>query len=177
MIRIVTAKRLARLEADTHAAFERARQATEAANTAATRHMEVLAAANGRAERAEESKEAVGEMFAGAVAELSAAQEELLLQRIELRRLGEELAEAREPGRYLYLLRHYGEPWMIYSSQQDAFADTATHGVPANRVWVRAGEQLPSESEWRLSPFTYDAGSNAFRGEFVPVPRSLGEAA
>ncbi|MFD3671160.1 hypothetical protein [Streptomyces sp. NPDC058672] len=129
MIRIVTRKRLALLEADTHAAFERAHQTTEAANRAAAQHVDELAAVTNRAEH-------IDAMLAGAVEELGAAQEELLLKGIELRRLRKELTEAREPGRQVFVLVHHGTPTMVYRSCEDAYADTAptalrrtAHGV------------------------------------------------
>ncbi|ATL29400.1 hypothetical protein [Streptomyces formicae] len=176
MMRLVTRKRLALLEADTHAAFERARQATETASRAAARHVEELAAATARAERAEASKRGVEAMLAGAVDELSAAQEDLLLKGIELRRLREELAEALVPARQVFVLVHYGTPTMVYRSREDAYADTATHGVPADRAWGPA-RGFWADAEWRLATFTYDVDARGFRGALTPVAEPVGGAA
>ncbi|MFD3578024.1 hypothetical protein ACFWVL_29490 [Streptomyces sp. NPDC058644] len=169
MIRIVTRKRLALLEADTHAAFERAHQTTEAANRAAAQHVDELAAVTNRAEH-------IDAMLAGAVEELGAAQEELLLKGIELRRLRKELTEAREPGRQVFVLVHHGTPTMVYRSCEDAYADTATHGVAADRTWGPA-RRFWADAEWMLAAFTYDAAARGFRGALTPVAEPVGGAA
>ncbi|NEB76438.1 hypothetical protein G3I40_14570 [Streptomyces sp. SID14478] len=175
MIRIVTRKRLARLEADTHAAFERARETSEAAHEAAARHVVELATVTGRAKRAEESKNEVGEMFTGAVAELAAAQQELLLKGNELRRLREELAEACKAARQVFVLLHYGTPVMVYGSREDAYADTATHHAPADK-WGPT-RRFWADAEWLLAAFIYDAASQGFRGSLEPVAEPVGGAA
>ncbi|MFE6409039.1 hypothetical protein ACFVOR_19170 [Streptomyces sp. NPDC057837] len=177
MIRIVTAKRLALLEADTHAAFERARQVNEAAREARDRHTHELTAATDRAERADATTTEVGALLARAVEELSAAQQELLLKDIEIRRLRETLSRRPREGETLTVLLHYGEPHTIYASREDAYADTATHGVPANAKWVPVRERPPAASKWCLEAFIYDAASNGFRRGYMPAPKSVGEAA
>lgn len=75
MIRIVTGKRHAMLEADAHAASERARQADEAASEAVGRHERELADATDRAERAEATLNEVGALLAHAVKEVSGAEQ------------------------------------------------------------------------------------------------------
>ncbi|MGH4027837.1 hypothetical protein ACQB60_02735 [Actinomycetota bacterium Odt1-20B] len=176
MIRIVTRKRLSLLEADTRAAFERARQATEAADKASARHTVELFAVTGRAERAETATEEVGTLLCRAVDELSAAQEDLLLKDIELRRLREELTEALVPARQVFVLVHYGTPVMVYRSREDAYADTATHGAPADRPWGPA-RHFWADAEWVLATFTYDPASHGFRGSLTPVAEPVGGAA
>lgn len=158
MIRIVTRKRLDLLEADTHAAFERARQAID------------------RAKRAEAATDEVGVLLSHAVKEVSTAEQRSLLDQIEVRRLREELAEAREPGRSLFLLLHFGTPRMIYRSREDAVADTATHGIPADRTWGPAS-RFWFDAEWVLAPFTHDQASGGFRGSLTPTAVGLGGAA
>lgn len=152
MIRIVTAKRLALLEADAHAAFERARQANEAVRR-----------------RTNE--------LARAMEELSAAQQELLRKDIEIRRLREELEGTSLKGRTLTVLMHYGEPHTIYPSLKDAFADTATHGVSSDAGWAPAGERPAAEVRWRCEPFIYNADSNGFRRVYAPDGKPIEEAA
>ncbi|MEU6405552.1 hypothetical protein [Streptomyces sp. NPDC046985] len=176
VIRIVTRKRLALLEADTHAAFERARRAGEAASVAAGRHERELAEAVDRAERAEATTDEVGVLLSHAVREASAAEERLLLDQIALRRLRGELAEAREPGRAVFVLLHRGIPRMVYRSRAEAYADTATHGVPADATWSPV-RQFWADAEWVLSAFTYDPAARGFRGALSPVAESVGGAA
>ncbi|MFF7161582.1 hypothetical protein ACFZBP_09350 [Streptomyces sp. NPDC008086] len=177
MIRIVTAARLERLDADAGAAREHARQTSGAANEAFGRHVRELYAGTDRAERAEAAAAEVGKFLAHAVEELSVAQQQLLLKDIEIQRLRKELEGESMEGRTLTVLLHYGEPHTVYASREDAYADTATHGVPAGTPWVPARERPPSASEWRCEAFIYDAASNGFRRAFMPVPRSMGEAA
>ncbi|WP_406508412.1 hypothetical protein [Streptomyces sp. NBC_00212] len=168
MIRIVTRKRLALLEADTHAAFERARQASEAAHKASGRHARELSAAIDRAERAEAASEEVSVLLAGAVSELAAQQEQLLLKGLELRRLRAELERGPVDGETLTVLFHFGEPHTVYRSREDAHADTTTHGVAADG-WVPCDERAPSAFMWRCEAFVYDAASNGFRRVFPPA--------
>ncbi|MDI3389650.1 hypothetical protein QIS99_26185 [Streptomyces sp. B-S-A8] len=175
MIRIVTKKRLALLESDTAAAFERARLATEAAKTASGRHADELSTATGRAERAEATAQEGGVLLSHAVQELSTAQQDLLLKHIELERLRDELAEAREPAREVFVLMHYGIPCMVYGSCEDAYADTPTHGAPADR-WGPA-QRFWADAEWFLATFTYDVASRGFRGALTPVAQPVGGAA
>ncbi|MFJ8826112.1 hypothetical protein ACIREE_30625 [Streptomyces sp. NPDC102467] len=172
MIRIVTTKRLALLEADRRVAVERARQATEHA----ARQAHELSALADRAERAEATAEEVGALLVHAVQQAGAAEQGLLLDQIELRRLREDLAAAREPGRAVFLLMHYGTPRMVYRSREDAVADTATHGIAADRVWG-PGSQFWFDAEWVLAAFTYDTSSGGFRGSLTPTAVGLGGAA
>ncbi|MFG2453231.1 hypothetical protein ACGFSG_28030 [Streptomyces sp. NPDC048512] len=172
MIRIVTRKRLALLEADTHAATERARQADDARG----RLEAELAGAIDREEGAEATTDELGALLAHAVKQAGAAEQEILLHEIELRRVRRELAEAREAGRSVFVLLHYGTPRMIYRSVQDAYADTATHGVPADRSWV-PGSRFWFDAEWCLAAFTYDAGARGFRGALTPTAVGVGGAA
>ncbi|MGW8328072.1 hypothetical protein ACWGLE_09255 [Streptomyces sp. NPDC055897] len=166
MIRIVTRKRLALLEADAHAAFERARQAKADAATASEHHARELRQVT---ERAEAATEEVSVLLNGAVGEVAEAQRLLLLMALELRRARAELERGPEQGDTLTVLLHYGEAHTIYRSRADAYADTATHGVPADAVWVPSHERPASASKWRVSPFVYDAASNGFRRVFPPV--------
>lgn len=177
MIRLVTAARLERLETDASTAREYARQASGAANEAFGLHARELYSATDRAERAEAAASEVGELLLHAVAELSAAQQELLLKDIEIQRLRKELEGESMEGRTLTVLLHYGEPHTIYASREEAHADTATHGVPAGHVWQRCGERPAAESKWRCEAFIYNAASNGFRRAFMPAPKPVGEAA
>ncbi|MFJ9088719.1 hypothetical protein ACIRL3_40555 [Streptomyces sp. NPDC102384] len=176
MIRIVTTKRLALLDADTHAAFERARETSEAAHRAAEQHTNELNAATDRAERAESATAEVSELLAHALDELAAVEQDLLRRDIEIRRLRKELEGESLEGQWLTMLLHYGEPHTVYASYEEAKADTATHGVAAG-TWVTGDERPPAEVKWRLEAFTYDAACNGFRRVVVPAQRSVGEAA
>ncbi|MBR8643010.1 hypothetical protein KEF29_36060 [Streptomyces tuirus] len=177
MIRIVTAGRLRRLERETEQARTRARDTQEQADAAWGRHVQELFAVTDRAERAEAATAEVGEILAGAVAELSAAQQELLLKDIEIRRLRERLEGESMEGRTLTVLLHYGEPHTIYASREDAYADTATHGTSPTAVWVPAGERPASASMWRCEAFIYNAASNGFRRAHMPDRKPIEGAA
>ncbi|MFJ7337031.1 hypothetical protein ACIQUU_27765 [Streptomyces sp. NPDC101116] len=171
MIRIVTAGRLRWLEREAEQAGVRAREVQSQADAAWRRHVRELFAVTGRAERAEAATAEVGAILAGAMSELSAAQQELLLKDIEIRRLRQELE-----GRTLTVLLHYGEPHTIYASREDAYADTATHGADPG-AWVPSGERPAAECKWRCEAFTYNAASNGFRRAYMPEPKPVGEAA
>ncbi|MDC0768379.1 hypothetical protein [Streptomyces sp. HD] len=177
MIRIVTAARLERLDADAGTAREHARQTSGAATEAFGRHVRELYATTGRAERAEATATEVGELLAHAMAELSVAQQELLLKDIEIRRLREEPEGESMEGRTLSVLLHYGEPHTIYASCEEAHADAATHGVPTGHVWKRCGERPAAEFKWRCEAFIYNAASNGFRRASLPAVKPVGEAA
>ncbi|MEV7071656.1 hypothetical protein [Streptomyces sp. NPDC093990] len=178
MIRIVTASRIERLEAGASTAREHARQTSASANEAFGEHVRELYAVTGRAERARATATEVGTILTAAMAELSVAQQELLLKDIEIRRLREELEATRSmESRTLSVLLHYGEPHTIYASREDLYADTATHGVPAGRAWVPLGERPPSACEWSCAAFIHDASSRGFRRAYVPAPKPVGEAA
>jgi hypothetical protein len=158
MIRVVTASSLERLETGASVAREHARQTSGAANEAFGRHVRELYAVTDRAERSEATATEVGTILTHAMAELSVAQQELLLKDIEIRRLREELEAARSvEGRRLSVLLHYGEP--------------------AGRAWVPLGERSPSACEWSCAAFIYDAASNGFRRASLPSPKPVGEAA
>jgi hypothetical protein len=73
------------------------------------------------------------------------------------------------------VLLHYGEPHTIYASREDAHADTATHGVPADG-WVPSGERPASACKWRCEAFIYNAASDGFRRAYMPAPKPRGEA-
>ncbi|MFD4631709.1 hypothetical protein ACFVYR_14290 [Streptomyces sp. NPDC058284] len=175
MIRIVTTSRLGQLVHEARAAHEQTRHIAVTASEAFGRHVRELYAVTDRAERAEAATFEVSGMLARVFEELSGAQEELLLKDIETRRLRKEL-NAPIVGRTLTVLSHYGEPHTIYRTREDAHADTATHGVPAD-AWVPAGERPAAECAWRLSAFLYDATSNGFRAAFMPAPEPIGGAA
>ncbi|MFE6701602.1 hypothetical protein [Streptomyces sp. NPDC057718] len=168
MIRFITKKRLALLEADTAAAFERAQRATDAAALDSARYAAALAEVTERAERAEAHADEVGALLSTAMKELSAAQQELLLKGIELRRLREDLDQARANGQQVFVLVHYGTPVMVYRSREDAYADTATHGVPADHEWGPRST-FWADAEWVLTVFTYDADARGFRGTLEPL--------
>ncbi|WP_055566990.1 hypothetical protein [Streptomyces atriruber] len=176
MIRIVTQARVEQLVRGEAAADERARQVTAAANEAFGRHVRELYAVTDRAERAEVTTAEVGEILAHALDELAVAQEELLLRRIEIRRLREELDREPLEGQTLTVLLHYGEPHTIYRSREEAKGDTATHGLTADR-WAPCDERRACEVEWRVEAFIYDAISNGFRRAFAPAPEPVGGAA
>ncbi|MBX9361318.1 hypothetical protein [Streptomyces sp. WAC04114] len=177
MIRIVTAARLERLEADASAARGWARQVSGAANEAFGRHVRELFAVTNRAERAETTTSEVGVILARALEELSAAQQELLLRDIEMRRLRAELEGESLEGRTLTVLLHHGEPHTIYASREDAHADTATHGMPTDHVWKRCDERPAAEFKWRCEAFIYNPASNGFRRAQMPVPKPIEGAA
>jgi hypothetical protein len=172
MIRIVTRAWLTQLEDDARTAAEQARAAGEAVGW----HVRELHATTDRAERAEAAASEAGGMLSRALEELSAAQQELLLKDIEIRRLREELEGESMEGRTLTVLLHYGEPHTIYASREDAYADTATHGADPDG-WVPSGERPPSASMWRCEAFIYNAASNGFRRADAPAPKPVGEAA
>jgi hypothetical protein len=177
VIRIVTAGRLRRLEKEAERAHDRGRDVQAQANAAWGRHMRELYALTGRVERAEATTAEVGALLARAVEELSAAQQELLLKGIETRRLRQELEGGTFVGRSLTVLMHYGEPHTVYACREDAYADTATHGVPAGTRWVPAGERPASASMWCIAAFIYDADCRGFRRASVPAPEPVGGAA
>ncbi|MGW6955029.1 hypothetical protein [Streptomyces chartreusis] len=177
VIRVVTQARIAQLEHDARTAREQARQTSGAANEAFGRQVRELYAATGRAERAEAATSEVGVVLSLAMAELSAAQQELLLKDIEIRRLREELEGASMEGQTLTVLLHYGEPHTIYASREDAHADTAAHGMPADHVWKPCGEQPAAEFKWRCEAFIYNASSNGFRRAYVPAAKPVEGAA
>jgi hypothetical protein len=177
MIRIVTRARIAQLEDAARAAREHARQTSGAANEAFGRHVRELYAVTDRAERAQASASEAGQFLARAVDELSAAQQELLLKDIEIRRLRGELGRGPREGETLTVLMHYGEPHTVYASREDAMADTATHGVSEKARWVPSGERPAAECEWRCEAFIYNAGSNGFRRAYMPPAKPVGGAA
>ncbi|WP_125263128.1 hypothetical protein [Streptomyces alboflavus] len=195
MIHLVTKTHLRTLETAARTAQEQAGQVRTEIERERGRHVKELFAAVARTERAERETADVRHTalllqiaLEDATVELTeraeraetaafAAHWDEEVARAEARLLREELSEARKPGRSVYLLRHYGEPCMIYRSRADACADTATHGIPADAPWAAAGEQPASQAEWRLSLFTYDAASKGFRCEFVPAPVAVGGAA
>ncbi|MFD8222649.1 hypothetical protein ACFV16_00525 [Streptomyces massasporeus] len=176
MIRIVTAGRLGRLERESEQARTRARDMQAHVDAAFGRHVRELFAVTYRAERAEAATAEVGELLAGAVAELSAAQQELLLKDIEIRRLREELEGKSMEGRALTVLLHYGEPHTVYASREDAYADTATHGADPDR-WVPSGERPAHAAMWRCESFIYNAASNGFRRAYMPDRKPIEGAA
>jgi hypothetical protein len=177
VIRVVTACRLRRLEKEAERAHDRGRDMQAQANAAWGRHVRELYALTDRVERAEATTSEVGVLLAGAVAELSSAQQELLRKDIEMRRLREVLEGGTFVGRSLTVLMHYGEPHTVYASREDAYADTATRGVPADTPWVPAGERPASASVWCIAVFIYDADCRGFRRASVPAPEPVGGAA
>ncbi|MFF5102007.1 hypothetical protein [Streptomyces sp. NPDC000134] len=177
MIRIITRARIAQLEDAARAAREHARQASGAANEAFGQHVRELYAVTDRAERAEASASEAGAFLARAVEELSAAQQELLLKDIEIRRLRGELNRGPREGETLTVLMRYGEPHTVYASREDAYADTATHGAAPGSVWVPSGERPAAECTWRCEAFIYDAASNGFRRAYMPPAKPVGGAA
>ncbi|MER6334125.1 hypothetical protein ABT298_33425 [Streptomyces sp. NPDC001034] len=197
MIRIVTTGRLERLEQDADQARTRAREVQEQADAAWVRHVRELLDLTARAEtaesdaailrehvgeseaaleRAEATTTEVGVLLAGAMKELSVARQELLLKDIETRRLREELRGELE-GRSLTVLLHHGEPHTIYASHEDAYADTATHGMPADHVWKPCDDRPASAFTWRCEAFIYNSVSNGFRRIHMPAPKQIEGAA
>ncbi|MFF7148103.1 hypothetical protein ACFZAO_08535 [Streptomyces griseoaurantiacus] len=176
-MRIVTRARLARLEDAARSANERARQSSGAANEAFGRHVRELFAVTDRAERAEAATSEVGTLLSRAMEELSEAQQELLLKTLEIRRLREELQRGPREGETVTVLLHHGEPHAVYASREDAYADTATHGFPADHVWRPCGERPAAAFTWRCEAFTYNPASNGFHRVSRSVPEPLGGAA
>ncbi|MGV9589112.1 hypothetical protein [Streptomyces tendae] len=177
MIRIVTRARLARLEDAARTASEQARQTSGGANEAFGRHVRELYAVTDRAERAEATTTEVGVLLSGALAELSEAQQELLRKGIEIRRLREELSRRPREGEAVTVLLHHGEPHAVYASRKDAYADTATHGYPADRAWAPCDERPAAAFTWRCEAFIYNPASNGFHRVSRSVPRVLDGAA
>ncbi|MEU8033352.1 hypothetical protein AB0C13_32815 [Streptomyces sp. NPDC049099] len=177
MIRIVTAGRLRRLSEDAENARTRARNVQGQADAAWSQHIRELYAVTDRAERAEAVTSEVGGILAHAMEELSAAQQELLLKDIEIRRLRRELEGGPVEGQALTLLLHHGEPHTIYASREDAQADTATHGAPADQVWQRCDERPAATFTWPCEAFIYNAASNGFRRAHPPAARPVQGAA
>ncbi|MFF9896151.1 hypothetical protein [Streptomyces longispororuber] len=172
MIRILTKSRLERLLGQVRTA----REVSSAVNAASARHFRELYAAAGRTERAEATAAEVGEILSGALQELAAAQQELLLKDIAIRRLRAELEGGALEGRALTVLMHYGEPHSVYASREDAHADTAAHGVAPER-WVTGGERPAREVRWRCEAFIFDARANGFRRACAPSAAAVGGAA
>ncbi|GAA2291386.1 hypothetical protein OKJ48_42225 [Streptomyces kunmingensis] len=177
MMRLVTTKRLTRLETETRAASEHARQTSGAANAAFARHLRELRAAIERAERAEAATSEVGAILRRALEQVAASEQELLLKAIAVRRLREELAAGPVDGQALTVLFHYGQPHTVYASREDAHADTSTHGYPADHVWGPRGERSPYECRWSCEAFIYSAASKGFRRAYVPSAEPVGGAA
>ncbi|SEC64643.1 hypothetical protein [Streptomyces sp. PAN_FS17] len=177
VIRIVTQARITQLEHDARVAREQAREISGAASEAFGEHVRELYAATDHAERAETATTEVGVILSFAMKELSAAQQELLLKDVEIRRLRRELEGASMEGRTLTVLLHYGEPHTIYASREDAHADTGTHGMPADHVWKPCGERPAAEFKWRCEAFIYNAVSNGFRRAYVPAAKPVEGAA
>ncbi|KJK38971.1 hypothetical protein UK15_13570 [Streptomyces variegatus] len=176
MIRLVTAGHLCQLEQDAEQARSRAREVQAQADAALGRHVRELHAVTDRAERAEADATEVGEFLSRTLEELFAAQQELLLKDIEIRRLRAELEGESLEGRSLTVLLHYGEPHTVYASREDAYADTATHGADPDG-WVPSGERPATECRWRCEAFIYDAASNGFRRAHMPTPQPIEGAA
>ncbi|MGW3268873.1 hypothetical protein [Streptomyces sp. NPDC001056] len=198
MIRIVTTGRLQRLEQNAEQIRTRARELQEQSDAAWVRHVRELLDLTARAETAESDaailRKHIGEseaaleraeatttevraLLSGAVKELSAARQELLLKDIEIRRLREELKDGSMDGRSLTVLLHHGEPHTIYASREDAHADTATHGMPADHVWKPCDERPASAFTWRCEAFIYNSASNGFRRFPMPAPKQIEGAA
>jgi hypothetical protein len=176
MIRLVTIGRLRRQEREAEQARARAREVQAQADAAWGRHVRELFAVTDHAERAEAATAEVGEILARAVEELSAAQQELLLKDIEIRRLRGELEGESMEGRTLTVLLHYGKPHTIYACREDAYADTATHGADPDR-WVPSGERPASAAMWRCEAFIYNGASNGFRRAYMPDRKPIEGAA
>ncbi|MFD8780183.1 hypothetical protein [Streptomyces sp. NPDC059916] len=177
MIRIVTTPRLESLEYASRTAREHVREVAGSANEAFGEHVRELYAVTDRAERAEATTSEVDAILKRAMEELAAAQKDLLLKDIEIRRLRTELEKEPLEGQTLTVLLHWGEPHTIYRSREDAYADTAVHGKPQDHVWKCCDERPPREFEWRVETFIYNAGSNGFRRAFMPAPEPVGGAA
>jgi hypothetical protein len=177
VIRILTTSRLRQLEQDAEQARDRAREVQGQADAAWASHVRELYAVTDRAERAEQATSEVGVILAQAVKELSVAQQELLLKDIEIRRLRQKLADEPAPGRTVSVLLRHGEPHTVYRCREDAYADTATHGVPTGTAWLPADEHPAGVHGWRLEAFIYDPDSKGFRRAHVPPSKRVGEAA
>jgi hypothetical protein len=175
VIRLVTAGRLRRLSEDAEQARTRAREVQGQANAAWSEHIRKLFSVTDRAERAEAATSEVGAILARAMEELSAAQQELLLKDIEIRRLRRELESGPVEGQTLLL--HHGEPHTISATREDALADTATHGAPADAVWQPCDERPAAACTWRCEAFIYNAASNGFRRAHPPAARPVQGAA
>ncbi|MFG3363047.1 hypothetical protein [Streptomyces griseofuscus] len=128
-------------------------------------------------ERAEATTDEVGVLLSGAMKELSVSRQELLLADIEIRRLREELRGRSAEGWSLTLLLHHGEPHTIYASREDAHADTATHGMPADHIWKPCDDRPAAAFTWRCEAFIYNSASNGFRRLHMPAPKQIEGAA
>ncbi|MFB8750937.1 hypothetical protein [Streptomyces parvulus] len=177
MIRITTRARRAELESEGRAAREYARQTSAVENEAFVRHLRELAALTERAGRATAATSEVGVILSRAMAELSDSEQQLLLRGVEIRRLREELNRRPRADETVTVLLHHGEPHAVYASREDAHADTATHGWPADHVWKPCDERPAAAFTWRCEAFTYDPATNGFHRSHRSVPAALGGAA
>ncbi|MEV5437223.1 hypothetical protein AB0K80_14580 [Streptomyces sp. NPDC052682] len=190
MIRFVTAGRLRRLEQEAEQARACAREVQGQAGAAWGRHVREVWDLTARAETAEsdagilrdhvlefeaalKKAEARAEMLREyadrqeAVLERTDADATVLRERVRL--LEAELAEARQVGRSLVLLLHWGQPHSIHRSHEDAYAYVATRGVPVH-AWAPSDERPAAQVLWRLVTFTRDEAVKGFRDASAPSP-------
>ncbi|MFJ8097037.1 hypothetical protein [Streptomyces griseofuscus] len=159
------------------AAASAARWDKDIAETEVKRLRERVVELEGALERAEDTTDEVGVLLSHAMDALSAAQQELLLKDIAIGRLREELEAEPVEGQSLTVLLHHGEPHTIYASLEDAHADTATHGMPADHVWKPCDDRPPAAFTWRCEAFKYNPDSNGFRRLHMPAPKQIEGAA
>ncbi|MFZ4240666.1 hypothetical protein ACOZGD_36580 [Streptomyces murinus] len=154
-----------------------ARWDKDTAETEAKRLREQIGELEDALERAEATTDEVGVLLSGAMKELSVSRQELLLKDIAIGRLREELEAEPVEGQSLTVLLHHGEPHTVYASREDAHADTATHGMPADHVWKPCDDRPPAAFTWRCEAFIYNRVSNGFRRLHMPAPKQIEGAA
>ncbi|MEU5794288.1 hypothetical protein ABZ800_12285 [Streptomyces sp. NPDC047813] len=159
------------------AAASAARWAKDTAETEAKRLREQIGELEAALERAEATTDEVGVLLSSAMKELSISRQELLLKDIAIGRLREELEAEPVERQSLTVLLHHGEPHTIYASREDAHADTATHGLPADHVWKPCDERPASAFTWRCEAFIYNSASNGFRRLHMPALKQIEGAA
>lgn len=161
MIRIVTAARLRKLSAAVEHAQASARQVQEQADCALWGHVHAELELAERAESAERAAAVIREEVAALEAALKEAQADLAAREERIDLLFRELEAARQEGRSLVLLLHYGEPHSIHRSQQAVQDYAATLGV-SRTSWVSRTDRPASEVVWRMIYFAARRGSNDY---------------
>ncbi|MGW0945193.1 hypothetical protein ACWD4O_21945 [Streptomyces sp. NPDC002623] len=176
MIRIVTARRLRRLEAEAEQARTRAREVQGQADDAWGRHIREVRDLSARAESAESDAAIVREEVFRLEAALKCAAAGTAERGERIRLLVRALEAARRQGRSLVLLLHWGAPHSIHRSLQDVYDYVAGQGFPVH-AWGPGDERPAAEVSWRALPFTQDDNVRGFSPVSAPSPEPSGGAA
>lgn len=161
MIRLVTRRRLRELTDHAHQARIRAREVQGQADEAYAAHLRALAVLTERAEAAESDAAILREEVWELRAALACARAELEASRLERQEL--------------VLLLHFGEPYSIHLTREDAYAYAATHGVPVDG-WVARTEQPADRVPWVCIAFTHEPATVSFRSALAPAVGAVGGA-